>query len=56
MKKTVRWYRMAPVEEAGAPDAEIEEVAWVPVSEAPVRLSYDSDRKLLQAHRSRDSS
>jgi 8-oxo-dGTP pyrophosphatase MutT (NUDIX family) len=49
VKKTVRWFRMAPVELVGRPDQEIEEAAWVPVHEAMERLTYESDRKLLGA-------
>ncbi|MEW6544725.1 MAG: NUDIX hydrolase [Nitrospirota bacterium] len=47
VKKTVRWFRMAPVEQVGRPDQEVDEVAWLPVSDALARLTYDSDRKLL---------
>ena len=48
--KTVRWWRMRPVE--GRPtdrtaDAEIDAARWVPVSEARRRLTYDTDRSLL---------
>lgn len=48
VKKTVRWFRMAPVEQVGVHDEEIDEVAWVPVREALERLTYDSDRELLR--------
>jgi len=47
VKKTVRWFRMTPVEECGETDGEVDEAAWVPISEALDRLTYDSDRKLL---------
>jgi 8-oxo-dGTP pyrophosphatase MutT (NUDIX family) len=49
VKKTVRWFRMVPVEQVGRPDEEVDEAAWVPVREAMVRLTYDSDRELLKA-------
>ena len=48
VKKTVRWFRMSPVERTDEPDDEIDEVAWVPVAEAFGRLTYESDRKLLE--------
>lgn len=49
VKKTVRWFRMAPVEQVGQPDQEIEETAWVPLAEALTRLTYPSDRELLRS-------
>lgn len=48
VKKTVRWFRMTPVELAGETDGEVEEVAWVPVGEALGRLTYDTDRDHLK--------
>jgi len=48
VKKTVRWFRMAPIEETGETDGEVDEVAWVPVEEALGRLTHDSDRKQLK--------
>ncbi|MGH7256440.1 MAG: NUDIX hydrolase [Nitrospirales bacterium] len=48
IKKTVRWYRMVPVEQVGVHDHEIEEVAWVSFEEAMTRLTYPSDRELLR--------
>ena len=48
VKKTVRWFRMAPIEQVGTPDHEVEEAAWVPVEEAAQRLTYQSDRGLLK--------
>lgn len=47
IKKTVRWFRMAPIEEIGETDGEVDEVAWVPIDEALGRLTYDSDREQL---------
>lgn len=47
VKKTVRWFRMAPVEQIGRPDQEVDEVLWLPIADASARLTYDADRKLL---------
>jgi ADP-ribose pyrophosphatase YjhB (NUDIX family) len=48
VKKTVRWFRMTALEQVGTHDGEIEEASWVPVRDALKRLTYDSDRRLLQ--------
>lgn len=48
VKKTVRWFRMLVVEKTGGPDAEVEQVVWLPVAEALPRLAYSSDRTLLR--------
>lgn len=48
VKKTVRWFRMAPIELAGGADDEVDEVAWVPIDEAFDRLTYESDREQLR--------
>lgn len=48
IKKTVRWFRMAPIEQTGRPDREIEEAKWVDIEEAKTRLTYPSDRELLE--------
>lgn len=48
VKKTVRWFRMSPIEHVGQPDSEVDEVAWLPVQEAQDRLTYRSDRDLLR--------
>jgi hypothetical protein len=48
VKKTVRWFRMTPVEHTGETDGEVDEAAWVPISEALTRLTYDSDRQQLK--------
>ncbi len=45
--KTVRWYKMTPLERVGEPDREVEEVSWLPIAEAASRLSYESERRLL---------
>jgi len=48
VKKTVRWFRMTPVEWVGGTDGEVDEVAWVPIGEALARLTYTSDQNLLR--------
>jgi ADP-ribose pyrophosphatase YjhB (NUDIX family) len=48
VKKTVRWFRMIPLEQIGQPDQEVDEVAWLPLADAPARLTYEADRKLLK--------
>lgn len=48
VKKTVRWFKMTPVEAGGETDGEVEEAAWVPVGEALARLTYGSDRATLK--------
>lgn len=46
-RKTVVWFKMSPIEQAGAPDGEVEDVQWVDREEALTRLSYASDVMLL---------
>lgn len=46
-RKTVVWFKMSPIEQAGAPDGEVEDVQWVDCQEALTRLSYASDVTLL---------
>lgn len=48
VKKRVRWFRMRVLEKTGGPDAEVEQVVWLPVAEALFRLTYSSDRALLR--------
>lgn len=48
VKKTVRWFRMSPLKQVDEPDAEVDEIAWVPVSQAMGQLTYNADRKLLR--------
>lgn len=48
VKKTVRWFRMTPIERVGEKDNEVDEVAWIPVGEALGRLTYGADRQLLR--------
>ncbi len=53
-RKTVVWFKMIPIEQAGVPDGEVEDVQWVERQEALARLSYASDVALLSlamAHR-----
>lgn len=46
--KKVRWYRMAPIEKTGKPDAhEIMKTKWVFRRSAAKLLSYPSDLKLI---------
>ena len=46
-RKTVVWFKMAPLELSGIPDGEVEEVQWVERDEALRRLTYPSDVALL---------
>lgn len=46
-RKTVVWFKMAPLELTGTPDGEVEEVQWVEHTEALRRLTYASDAALL---------
>ena len=49
--KTVRYWAMAPVSDEGRfiPNAEIDEIRWLPVAEAVKLLSYDHDRPVVEA-------
>ncbi|MCE7976739.1 MAG: NUDIX hydrolase [Nitrospira sp. NTP1] len=55
-RKTVVWFKMAPVELSGVPDGEVEEVQWVEHTEALRRLTYASDAALLSHALERDLS
>lgn len=46
-RKTVVWFKMTPLERAGVPDGEVEEVEWVEREVALRRLTYQSDVALL---------
>lgn len=46
-RKTVVWFKMTPLERAGVPDGEVEEVEWVEREAALQRLTYPSDVALL---------
>lgn len=39
---------MSSLKQVNEPDAEVDEIAWVPVSQAMGQLTYNADRKLLQ--------
>ncbi|MGN6378350.1 MAG: NUDIX hydrolase [Gaiellales bacterium] len=47
MPKTVRWYLMRPLHEAGDPEADVDEVRWLDPAAARALLSYDLDRTVL---------
>jgi 8-oxo-dGTP diphosphatase len=49
--KTVRYWAMEPVSGEGGftPNAEIDEIRWLPAPEAVKLLSYDHDRPIVQA-------
>ena len=49
VRKTVRWFLMAPVEQVGEHDGEVEEAVWVPIAEALTQLTYEADRNMLRA-------
>ena len=46
-RKTVVWFKMMPIERAGVPDGEVEDVQWVDREAAFSRLTYASDVTLL---------
>jgi 8-oxo-dGTP diphosphatase len=45
--KEVRWYRMEADGEAGLRDDEVDDLRWLPPSEALAILGYEGDRALL---------
>lgn len=49
--KTVRYWAMEPVsgDDRFTPNAEIDEIRWLPAPEAVKLLSYDHDRPVVQA-------
>jgi 8-oxo-dGTP pyrophosphatase MutT (NUDIX family) len=48
-QKVVRYWRMRPVGgQEHVKSDEVDELAWVPLEEADLRLTYDRDRQLLQ--------
>lgn len=49
VRKSVRWFRMRPLEKVGEHDHEVDEVAWADRTEALDRLRYESDRRLVEA-------
>jgi 8-oxo-dGTP pyrophosphatase MutT (NUDIX family) len=47
--KVVDYWLMQPLEGEWHRSAEVDELAWVAIAEAPARLSYEHDRDLLTA-------
>ena len=48
--KTVRWWRMAVVEDLGSdPDDEVDGLRWVTPGEALALLSYEQDKQLVRS-------
>ena len=47
IRKTVRWYRMRPLQKVGEHDHEVDEVLWTDPADARARLRYESDLKLI---------
>jgi 8-oxo-dGTP pyrophosphatase MutT (NUDIX family) len=45
--KTVRWFEMRAVAEAGAPTPDVDEVRWLDPAVAHPLLTYDLDREVL---------
>ena len=45
--KTVRYWRMEPLEGEFVPNREVDELRWMPAQEAVRCLSYDHDRELV---------
>jgi 8-oxo-dGTP pyrophosphatase MutT (NUDIX family) len=48
--KQVRYWHMQPISDEGfTPSVEVDEIRWLPVSEAVTLLSYEGDRRLIEA-------
>jgi 8-oxo-dGTP diphosphatase len=47
--KVVRYWTMEPMSGSFSPNAEIDEIRWLPVDEAVRLLSYDHDRPVVEA-------
>lgn len=46
--KTVRWFMMSPVRQAGSfQEEEVLEITWVPLEKAKNMIAYDSDKALI---------
>ena len=45
--KTVRYWRMEPLEGEFVPNREVDELRWMPADDAVRCLSYDHDRELV---------
>ena len=49
IRKTVHWFLVEPIRQAGVPNPrEVKEIGWFPLPEALEKLTYGSDRGLLQ--------
>ena len=48
--KIVRYWTMAPVDGAFTPTEEVDEIRWLPPDELAEALSYEHDRRLLEAY------
>ena len=46
--KTVRYWEMTPTAGTLGPANEIDDARWVPLQEAPMLLTYEHDRRLLE--------
>jgi 8-oxo-dGTP pyrophosphatase MutT (NUDIX family) len=46
--KTVRYWEMRPTAGTLGAANEVDDARWVPLGEAPMLLSYDHDRRLLE--------
>lgn len=46
--KVVRYWLMEPAEGTFAPNDEVDELRWLPATEARTQLTYDHDRALLR--------
>src|SRR5262249_10041487 len=47
--KQVRYWHMQPIADASfTPNAEVDEIRWLPVGEAVTLLSYEGDRRLIE--------
>lgn len=51
--KVARYWAMRPLGGASAPDAEVDEVRWLSLDDAARLLTYERDRPVLEAFRSR---
>jgi 8-oxo-dGTP diphosphatase len=49
--KTVRYWEMTPTAGTLGPANEIDDARWVPLQEAPILLTYEHDRRLLDGWR-----
>jgi 8-oxo-dGTP diphosphatase len=45
--KTVRYWEMTPTDGILGPANEVDDARWVPLGEAPMLLTYEHDRRLL---------